>query len=106
MAFGAIGIGASNGGIQRATRARPGQLNLRDKRDVGLLMSNLRNAPADYRILSVHQGPERVIRPSAYEVSTIRKTMLEQGDIDLYVGQHAHVTRGIELNGDRVIVYG
>ncbi|MEO0545879.1 MAG: CapA family protein [Pseudomonadota bacterium] len=106
FAFGAIGIGASSGGIQRARKARPGQLNLRDSSDVSLLMNNLRQADAQYRILSVHQGPERVIRPSSYEVATIKKTKLKQGDIDLYVGHHAHVTRGVELNGERLIIYG
>ncbi|MEL6968176.1 MAG: CapA family protein, partial [Pseudomonadota bacterium] len=104
--FGSIGIGASSGGIQRATATRPGQLNLRNPRDLGLLMSNLRTADADYRILSVHQGPERMIRPSAYEVAGVRNTMLKQGDIDLYIGHHAHVARGVELNGDRLVIYG
>ncbi|PCH47255.1 MAG: hypothetical protein COC23_02225 [Hyphomicrobiales bacterium] len=106
FAFGAIGIGAGGGGIQRATSKRPGQLNLNNSRDVQKLMKNLRSSPADYRILSVHRGRERVICPTANEISSIRNRMLDQGDVDLFIGHHAHVARGLELNKGRLIIYG
>ena len=106
MAFGAIGIGAGGGGIQRARANSAGQLNLNNPSDVGLLMGNLRNADADYRILSVHRGPERYIRPGGGEIHSIRNKMLEQGDVDLLIGHHAHVTRGIEITNGRLVIYG
>lgn len=106
FAFGSIGIGASSGGLPRATAKRPGQLNLYNKKDLGLLTDNLAESNADYRILSVHRGVERNIRASRDEISRIRHTMLEQGNVDLLIGHHAHVTRGVELNNGKLVFYG
>ncbi|MDD9910612.1 MAG: CapA family protein [Ahrensia sp.] len=106
FAFGAIGIGASYGGPPRASTKRPGQLGINHNEDVSLLMHNLKTAKADYRILSVHRGPERYIRTGAGEIKAIRSTMLKQGDVDLVIGHHAHVTRGVEINDGRLILYG
>lgn len=106
VAFAAIGIGASAGGIQRATAKRPGQLNLRSPVDRKRLFDNLKQADADFRILSVHNGPERIIRPSGHEVAFTRRDLLKAGKVDLLIGHHAHVTRGLEMNNGRLIVYG
>lgn len=106
FAFGAIGIGAGGGGVQRATSRRPGQLNLNNRSDLKLLTSNLRNASADYRILSVHRGLERRIRPTGHEIASVRQQLLVPGDVDLFIGHHAHVARGMELNKGRLIIYG
>ena len=105
FAFAAIGIGAGGGGIQRATAKRPGQLSLNFKSDLALIGNNLRSAKADYRMLSIHRGPERYIRPNGHEVASVRN-MVKQGDVDLMIGHHAHVTRGIEEMDGRLIVYG
>ena len=94
FAFGSIGIGASGGGRARATKSRPGQLNIYNKFDYALLMGNLAAADADYRIISVHRGIERKIRTDRDEISVIRKRALKQGNADLVIGHHAHVARG------------
>ncbi len=106
FAFGAIGIGASYGGLPRAGKSRPGQLGINNKQDYDALMVGLANADADYRILSVHKGLERKIRPSGNEIHTIRNRTLDQGNVDLLIGHHAHVTRGVELNKGRLVFYG
>ena len=105
VAFGAIGIGANGGGIQRATSKRPGQLSLSMKQDQQLLASNFASADADLRLLSVHHGPERKIRPSRYEVAMLRKLVAKTG-ADVMIGHHAHVARGLELRNGRLLVYG
>ncbi len=106
FAFGAIGIGAASGGVQRAKNANPGQLNLNSAKDKAKITANLKRAEADYRILSVHRGPERYIRPTAHEVASVRNELVDPGDVDLLIGHHAHVTRGLELRNGRLIVYG
>lgn len=105
VAFGAIGIGAGSGGIQRATQTRPGQLNLNNSGDVLLVTANLRNAPADLRLLSIHRGPERHIRPYNHEINSVRK-IVRAGAADIMIGHHAHVARGMEIMDGRLIVYG
>ncbi len=105
IAFGAIGIGAGGGGIQRATQTRPGQLNLNNSADVALLASNLKNASANLRLLSIHRGKERNIRPYSHEVGAAR-SLVRASDADILIGHHAHVTRGMEITDGRLIIYG
>lgn len=105
FSLGAIGIGAGSGGIQRATAKRPGQLSLYSKADLSLLANNLAGAKADFRLLSIHRGPERYIRPSKGEIRSVR-SLVKASNADIMIGHHAHVTRGIEVMDDRLIVYG
>ena len=105
VAFGAIGIGAGGGGIQRATHQRPGQLSLNNPADVKLLSSNLRNSDADLRLLSIHRGPERHIRPYAHEIQSVRN-IVKKSRADVMIGHHAHVARGMEIMNGSLIVYG
>ncbi len=105
VAFGAIGIGANGGGLPRATTKRPGQLSLFLKKDQQLLASNFAKSGADLRLLSVHHGPERVIRPSGYEIAMLRN-LVAQTDADIMIGHHAHVSRGIEIRNGKLMVYG
>ena len=105
IAFGAIGIGAGGGGIQRARDTKPGQLNLNNPKDVGLLSSNLNTSDADIRLISVHRGKERSIRPYAHELHQARK-IVSDSDADVLIGHHAHVARGVELHNGRLIIHG
>jgi len=103
FAFGAIGIGASGSG--RATDKKPGQLNIHNRSDSNLLMRNLRETKADYRMVSVHRGTERKVRTGNHEISDVRR-MIRDGNADLVIGHHAHVVRGVEMNNGRLIFYG
>ncbi len=105
VAFGAIGIGANGGGLPRATDNRPGQLSLYLKQDQQFLADSFSRSGADLRLLSVHHGPERVIRPSGYEVAMLR-SLVAQTDADVMIGHHAHVSRGIEIRNGTLMVYG
>ena len=105
VAFGAIGIGAGGGGIQRARETKPGQLSLNNPKDVGLLSSNLKTSDADLRLLSLHRGIERSIRPYASELNQARK-MARDSEADVLIGHHAHVARGVELHNGSLIVHG
>ncbi|MEM7214471.1 MAG: CapA family protein [Pseudomonadota bacterium] len=104
FAFAAIGIGAGNGRA-RATDDQPGQLNLYNKSDNELLMANLARANAQFRILSLHQGAELDTRATQSEISRVRK-MLDRGSVDLLVGHHTHVARGVSLNKNSLVFYG
>ncbi|WP_319531187.1 CapA family protein [uncultured Cohaesibacter sp.] len=103
VAFASIGIGGSGAG--RAGSNKPGQLSLFSNSDKVLLAHNLARAAADIRLLSVHHGPERYIRPTAHEVSFQRKLVLDS-NANVMLGHHAHVARGIEMIDGRLIVYG
>ncbi|WP_157747770.1 CapA family protein [Cohaesibacter sp. ES.047] len=103
VAFGSIGIGG--GGAGRAAANKVGQLSLFHQPDKTLLANNLRLAPADLRLLSVHHGPERHIRPSGHEVGFQRKLVMD-ANANVMLGHHAHVARGIEMIDGRLIVYG
>ncbi|WP_316863175.1 CapA family protein [uncultured Cohaesibacter sp.] len=105
IAFGAIGIGAGTGGLERAGKNRPGQLALFNQSDQTLLTDNLRQATADLRLLSIHQGPERISRPSANEVY-FKRSLAMASNADVIIGHHAHIARGLELMKGRLIVYG
>ena len=105
VAFGAIGIGTGKGGMQRATPKRPGQLSLYRPADIKLLSSNLRNSDADIRLLSIHRGRERQIRPGAHEIQSVRN-LVQKSQADVMIGHHAHVARGLEINNGSLIVYG
>lgn len=106
FAFAAIGIGASSGGRSRANGHRPGQLSINHSGDHSALMANLSTANADYRILSIHRGRERNVHPSRDEINRIHNNTLDQGNVDLLIGHHAHVARGIEINDGRLVFYG
>ena len=103
VALGAIGIGGA--GIKRAGDNRPGQLSLHSQSDQSLLAENLRGASAEIRLLSIHLGKERRIRPAAHEVAFLR-SLTERADADVMIGHHAHVARGLEMRNGRLIVYG
>lgn len=105
VAFGAIGIGANGGGLPRATDKRPGQLSLYLKQDQQLLANSFSRSGADLRLLSVHHGPERVIRPSGHEVAMLR-SLVAQTEADVMIGHHAHVSRGIEIRNGTLMIYG
>lgn len=106
IAFSAIGIVTNNLARHRAGDNRPGQIAYRFDDDFKLTLDRLSAATADYRILSIHYGYEGRVRTDARQISEWRREAALGRGIDLVVGHHAHVPRGVELAGDSVIFYG
>ncbi|MEO0618031.1 MAG: CapA family protein [Pseudomonadota bacterium] len=106
FAFSAMGIGARQPGTARAGEKKPGQVNIYGERDYNSVVDALASAPADFRILSMHFGAERSVRPLPGQVRKWRDATQYDRDIDLIVGHHAHVVQGVQMNRGKLIFYG
>ena len=98
IAISAFGIG---GGGLPASHGNAG--TLRGEEQFNRLAENLTKTHADLRILSVHYGQE--FAPVVTEAEAKRFAELPDG-VDIIVGHHAHVARGVALVNDRLILYG
>jgi poly-gamma-glutamate synthesis protein (capsule biosynthesis protein) len=88
----------------RAGDGRPGVLSFYTKSDFRDAMKALREARADYRILSVHWGREgRVNFDQEQRPWALRA--LKDGNVDLFLGHHPHRVHPVERVGDRLIFY-
>ncbi len=106
IAFSAIGIVTNNLGRHRAGDNKPGQIAYRFDSDFDLVTRRLAATQSQYRILSVHYGVEGRVRTDGRQIKDWRgKAALKHG-IDLVVGHHAHVPRGVEVVGNSVVFYG
>lgn len=105
IAISALGIG---GGRLAAgsRRGRIGQMAYNAKDDFADTVTALGAQTADYRILSVHYGRERAVRPSRSAVAKLRDVAVRNAGIDLVVGHHAHVAAGVQQVDGKVIFYG
>lgn len=106
IGFSAIGIVTNNLARHRAGPSRPGQIAYRFDDDFDLTVNRLARAKADYRILSVHYGLEGRVRTDQRQVRDWRRKAVMSKGVDLVVGHHAHVPRGVEVVGRSVIFYG
>ncbi len=106
VAFSAIGIVTNNLERHRAGPKKPGQIAYRFDDDFSVVRKRLKEAPADYRILSVHYGIEGQVQTDAKQIADWRRKAAKGDGIDLIVGHHAHVVRGVELAGNSLIFYG
>ncbi len=106
VAFSAIGIVTNNLARHRAGPNTPGQIAYRFPEDFQESTGRLAAARADYRILSIHYGYEGRVRTDAMQIADWRRDAALKKNIDLIVGHHAHVVRGVELAGHSVIFYG
>ena len=106
IAFASIGIVTNNLERHRAGAAKPGQIAYRFDDDFAEIRKRLSATPADYRILSIHYGIEGQVRTDARQFSDWRRKAGQRDGIDLIVGHHAHVVRGVELAGNSLIFYG
>ncbi|MGI9520764.1 MAG: CapA family protein, partial [Hyphomicrobiaceae bacterium] len=97
----AIGIGGP-----RPTETRPGILGYRAGQDFDEAVSRLSRKQGSYRMLSVHYGRERSIRPRTADFKKLRDQAVRDNGIDLVIGHHAHVARGVQLVNGRLIFYG
>ena len=106
IAFAATGIVTNNLERHRAGPDKPGQSAYRFDDDYAEVRRRLVAAPAAYRILSIHYGEEGRVRADAKQFADYRGLAAQQDGIDLIVGHHAHVVRGVEIAGNSLIFYG
>lgn len=61
--------------------------------------ARLRAAGADFVVVSLHFGDEKVTEPSAYQRDVVEQVMRSR-DVDLVIGHHAHVVQPIQRRRD------
>jgi poly-gamma-glutamate synthesis protein (capsule biosynthesis protein) len=105
VAFSSIGIVTNMLSFHRAGERKPGTLGFRHAEDWERALKELEKSKADLRLLSVHYGLERDIRTDDKQRSEFRKAV-SQRNVDVVIGHHAHVVRGLELNHGKLIFYG
>jgi poly-gamma-glutamate capsule biosynthesis protein CapA/YwtB (metallophosphatase superfamily) len=107
IAFAAIGIVTNNLERHRAAPDRPGQIAYRFDDDWAEVRRRLLQTKASLRILSIHYGYEGRVRTDDTQIAQWRGEAAMRDGIDLIIGHHAHVVRGVELapNGS-LIFYG
>jgi poly-gamma-glutamate synthesis protein (capsule biosynthesis protein) len=106
IAFSAIGIVTNNLARHRAGEKSPGQIAYRFADDWALVRERLAAVKADLRVLSIHYGVEGRVRADAQQLAEWRGEAAHDDGIDLIVGHHAHVVRGVEMAGRALIFYG
>jgi hypothetical protein len=106
VAFAAIGIVTNNLARHRAGLTKPGQIAYRFDADYAEILRRLSAKKSDYRILSIHYGIEGRVRTDGRQIKEWRRQAALGAGIDLIVGHHAHVVRGVEIVGGKVIFYG
>jgi poly-gamma-glutamate synthesis protein (capsule biosynthesis protein) len=106
IAFAATGIVTNDLERHRAGPATPGQSAYRFDDDFAEVRRRLVATPADYRILSIHYGEEGRVLADAKQFADYRELAAKKDGIDLVVGHHAHVVRGVEMAGNSLIFYG
>ena len=57
-------------------------------------------------MLSIHYGTEGHVRTDKRQIREWRRHAAMRKDIDLIVGHHAHVVRGVEIVNGKIIFYG
>lgn len=106
IGFAAIGIVTNNLARHRAGENKPGQISYRFSDDFNLIVDRLKRTDSDYKMLSIHYGLEGRVRTDAMQIRDWRNKAALKDGIDLIVGHHAHVPRGVEIAGKSVIFYG
>ena len=105
IAFTATGIITNNLDRHHAGPDKPGQTNSRSPADFAEVLRRLREAKADFRILSVHHGIEYQVRADPEQIAQWRGEAAQRDGIDLVIGHHPHVVRGVEMTGRSLIFY-
>ena len=104
LVFSSIGIVTNMLTFHRAGPDKAGTLGFRHAQDWKRSVDELVASPGDLKMLSVHYGTERDIRTDERQRGAWRAA-IDQG-VDMVVGHHAHVVRGIELHKGKPIFYG
>lgn len=106
IAYAATGIITNDLARHHAGANSPGQTSYRNADDFAAVRKGLTDAKADLRILSVHYGIEGQVRTDGRQISDFRGLAADKDGIDMIVGHHAHVVRGVEMRGKSLIFYG
>ena len=67
-------------------------------------LKNLRKKRAHIRILSMHAGDERALKPVGYQRALARRA-IDKYKVDIVIGHHPHVVQGIERYNGGIIFY-
>ena len=106
IAFAAVGIISNMNLAHRTGPNKAGTLRFRDDKDYQLVINKLKAVRADYKILSIHYGKERDVDVDTFQKKRFTKAF-DEADVDLILGHHAHVVRGIQRRGDgKIGFYG
>lgn len=103
VAFSATGIVTNNLERHRAGETKPGQIAYRFNDDFKLVVDRLKEAKADYRVLSIHYGVEGKVRADSDQLVNWRREA--KAGVDLIVGHHAHVVRGVEMTANGAVIF-
>lgn len=102
----AVGIGGGNAN-RRGAHPRAGHLHYRTGQDFEDALSGLQNVGAGgFRMLSVHYGEESQVYTSQRDIRRLRDMAVRGAGVDLVIGHHAHVPRGVARVGESLIFYG
>ncbi|WP_421083935.1 CapA family protein [Rothia nasimurium] len=83
----------------------PWQVDMLDAEAMIAKAKAAREQGADLVVANMHAGDEYVHEPNAQQVETAH-ALVDSGEFDLIVGQHAHAVQPIEKYKDTWIVYG
>jgi len=95
VAFAAVSIGRTVANPKKAGAAPTHRPNA---------LVALKKARADIRILSMHAGTERALKPVGYQRSLAHRA-IKNYKVDIVIGHHPHVVQGIERFRGGVIFY-
>jgi hypothetical protein len=84
----------------------PWSVNLIDPPRIRSDAARLRTAGADFVVVSLHFGEEKVATPSAYQRQVVEQVLASK-DVDLVIGHHAHVVQPVQRRPDgRWVLFG
>jgi poly-gamma-glutamate capsule biosynthesis protein CapA/YwtB (metallophosphatase superfamily) len=93
-------------GLNGIPAPTPWSVNLIDPARIRADAARIRAAGAQFVVVSLHFGTEKVQTPSAYQVEVVDAVMRSE-DVDLVIGHHAHVVQPIRRRPDgRWVVFG
>lgn len=82
----------------------PGILFIRDDSDYQQLIKNFAQTQADFKMLSIHFGTERIVTLDPGQQKRFEYAII-YGKVNLIIGHHPHVIRPIQKIGDSLIFY-
>ncbi|WP_326502560.1 CapA family protein [Rothia nasimurium] len=92
-------------GLNGYVPEHPWQVDMLDSAAMIAKAARAREEGADLVIANMHAGDEYVHEPSAQQVE-VAHALVDSGEFDLIVGQHAHAVQPIEYYKGTWIVYG